>query len=817
MRPIPGQVGQPAGRRLRRAAGLLSSGAALLPALASPASALAATPAAAMTFQAGNMLVLSALACGGVALGIAAGLWALAEQRAARRLRRALRAMNARSKAAVGERDALLGAAREALVVWGRDGAGPFSYGHGEEMLQSCLKGADALALSGALDGLSDRGAAFSLKAHDAHGKLLAVRGRAVGGMAAVWLEEPAVAEAAGDFRAILDALPLPVWLRDKALALSWANHAFLTATGARDLETARREQLSLDKAEHELAAAARSQNAIQEARLFSVVGGQRRALSYREIPLGDAGIIGTAIDVTETAAAEARLQSHADAHADTLDKLATAVAIFGRDQKLTFYNRAFARLWGLPESWLDKHPADGDILDRLRDMRKLPEQRDYQAWKRQRLALYQRDRESSEDNWYLPNGQTIRVVSQPHPFGGLTFLYEDVSARLALESDYNTLLKVQTATLDTLSEAVAVFGPDGRLKLRNAAFARIWDLEPEELEGEPHIRTIAELARDTFGDEPQLWDRVVRAISSGARRHEDLGQIERSDRSVLSLAISPLPDGATLITFADVTDRFRIESALRERNEGLEAADRLKSDFIKHVSYELRTPLNTILGFSEHLASGVPGALNPQQAEYVHAIVSGGNTLKNLINDILDLALVESGALRLELGRVDLYDLINDIAGHAREWAAKMGLTLDVDCARGAGVFLGDVRRLRQILFNLLSNAFKFTPRGGRVVLSGRIVDGDVQIGVSDNGPGLSPEVKANVFERFSAKSQSGNRAGAGLGLALVNRFLELHDGWVEIESSQGGGTLVRCHIPRRVPDEDQRPQIGPDQTAYL
>jgi signal transduction histidine kinase len=817
MRPIPGQVEQPAGRRLRRRTGLLSGSAILVPALALPGSALAATPAA-LTFQSGNMLVLSALACGGVALGIAAGLWALAEQRTARRLRRALRATTARSKAAVGERDALLGAAREALVVWGRDGAGPYSYSHGEELLQSCLKGSDALALSGALDGLSDRGAAFALKAHDAHGKLLSVRGRAVGGMAAVWLEEPAAAESSGDFRAILDALPVPVWLRDKALALSWANHAFLKATGARDLETARRDQVSLDKAERELAAAARGKNAIQETRLFSVVSGQRRALSFREIPLGDAGIIGTAIDVTETAAAEARLQSHADAHADTLDKLATAVAIFGRDQKLTFYNKAFVRLWGLPESWLDKHPCDGDILDRLRDMRRLPEQRDYQDWKRQRLALYQSGRESSEDSWYLPNGQTIRVISQPHPFGGLTFLYEDVSARLALESDYNILLKVQTATLDMLSEGVAVFGPDGKLKLRNAAFGRIWDLEPEELEGEPHIRTIAELARDKFGDEPRLWERVVQAVSSGTRQHEDLGQIERSDRSVLSLAISPLPDGATLITFVDVTDRFRIESALRERNEGLEAADRLKSDFIKHVSYELRTPLNTILGFSEHLASGVPGTLNPQQSEYVHAIVSGGNTLKNLINDILDLALVESGALRLELGRVDLYDLITDIAVHAREWASKMGLTLDVDCAPGAGVFLGDVRRLRQILFNLLSNAFKFTPRGGRVVLSGRILDGDVQIAVGDNGPGLSPEVKANVFERFSAKSQSGNRAGAGLGLALVNRFLELHDGWVEIVSDKGGGTLVRCHIPRRVPDDEQRPQVsGDDQTAYL
>jgi signal transduction histidine kinase len=790
--------------------------AAPLVLLATPA--FAAAPDA-LSLQNGNVVVLSALACGGVALAIAAGLWALAEQRSARRLRRSLRAVGAKTKAAVGERDALLGAGKEALVVWGRDGSGPFSYGGGDEVLQSCLKGAEALALSGAIDGLSDRGASFTLTVHDSHGRLLVARGRAVGGMAAVWIDEPqAAVESGADYKAILDALPIPVWLRDKGLALTWGNHAFLKGAGAVDLEAARREQLSLDKAERDLAATARAENAPQEAKRFSVVNGQRRALAFTEIPLGDAGVIGAAVDVTDTAAAEARLQQHADAHADTLDRLQTAVAIFGPDQKLTFYNKAFVRLWGLPESFLDKHPSDGEVLDRLRESRKLPEQRDYQAWKRSRLGLYlDGTRENpGEDTWHLPGGQTIRVVAQPHPFGGLAFLYEDVTARLNLESDYNTLVKVQSATLDTLSEGVAVFGPDGRLKLHNAAFTRIWEFEAEELDGEPHLRTIAALSRDRFGDS-HIWDQLIQVIVAGAGAR-DMGDVERSDRSVLSLSTSPLPDGATLVTFNDVTDRFRIESALRDRNEGLEAADRLKSDFIKHVSYELRTPLNTILGFSEHLASGVPGALNGQQEEYVQAIVSGANTLKSLVNDILDLALVESGALRLELERIDLNELINDVAGHAREWASKMGLTLELDVPEQAGLFLADARRLRQIIFNLLSNAFKYTPRGGEIILSARIVGEDVQLAVADNGPGLSPDVKASVFERFSAKSRSGARAGAGLGLALVNRFLELHDGWVEIESRDGGGTLVRCHVPRRIQDDAPHPEQSMDRkTAYL
>jgi signal transduction histidine kinase len=778
-----------------------------------PLPALAGEPA----FDGGRLIVLSALAAGAVALAIAASLWALAEQRGAQRLRRVLRTSGARTKAALGERDALLGAGRGALVVWGRDGSQPFSYGGGGALLESCLKGPEALALSRALDELANKGVTFQLAVQDAHGRKLVARGRAVGSMAAIWLEEPVHAAAATDFRAILDALPIPVWLRDKALALTWANHAFLDATGSADLEAARRDQASLDKVELDLAASARSQNVMVQTKRFAVVAGQRRAITFTEIPLGDAGIIGTAQDVTDVAAAEARLQQHVDAHADTLDKLQTAVAIFGKDQKLTFYNRAFVKLWGFPEAWLDRHPSDGEILDRLREMRRLPEQRDYQAWKRQRLSQYQGGG-THEDVWHIPGGQTMRVVTQPHPFGGHSFLYEDVTEKLALESSYNTLIKVQSATLDTLVEGVAVFGPDGRMKLHNAAFARIWDMSEAELSGEPHVRSIAETAARKFGDRP-MWDRLIQQIVSGATQLHDMGEIERSDRTILSLALSPLPDGATLVTFADVSDRFRIESALRDRGDALEAADKLKSDFIKHVSYELRTPLNTILGFSEHLASGVPGALNPRQSEYIDAIVTGASTLKDLVNDILDLALVESGALRLELERIDLYGLLADVAAHAAEWAAKMDLKLELDCVPAAGMFLADQRRMRQIAFNLLSNAFKFTPRGGTVTLSGRIIGEDVQISVRDNGPGLPADVKANVFERFSARSQGGQRAGAGLGLALVNRFMELHDGWVEIESGDKGGTLVRCHVPRRIRDTPRPDEISESgqRVAYL
>src|SRR5579871_1049150 len=760
---------------------------------------IVATPALAAGFDAVlDTFVPTALVIGATALALAAGLWALAERRAAARLRLSLQQAVSRARAALSERDALIAAGPDPVMVWSRERDAAGSFGGAEALIDSCLAGADALALSTALDDLSARGIPFQIGVRDRDGKRIQIRGRPVGAMAATWLLTEKVAAPAPDFRSPLDALPFPVWIRDRQLALSWANRAFLAATGAPDVETVRITQRALEKSERDLAATARNQGHTIEQKRYAIIGGQRRALAVSEIPSEDIGIVDCALDVTELAAAEARLQQHIDAHADTLDKLTTAVAIFDSGQRLTFYNRAFAQLWALDDPFLEQRPTDGEILDRLREDRKLPEQRDYMSWKRDRLALYSNLSERPpEELWHVPGGRTLRVIAQPHPFGGLTYLYEDVSERLALESSYNTLTRVQSATLDTLLEGVAVFGPDARLKLHNAAFERIWRLSAEELASEPHIREVAATCAAKFGSSA-IWDLLIQTIASGASAKRDLGEIERADRMILSLGLSPLPDGAMLVTFADITDRFRVESALRDRNDALEAADKLKSEFIKHVSYELRTPLNTILGFSEHLSSEVPGPLNQRQREYVGAIISGSNALKNLVSDILDLALIESGALKLDLEEIDLHALIVEVAGLAREFVAKAGLTLEIECREAAGSFLGDRRRLRQVAFNLLANAFKYTPRGGTITFGGAIEGDDVQIFVSDNGPGVAPDVKANIFDRFAARSRAGQRAGAGLGLALVNRFIELHDGWVELQSENG--TLVRCHLPRRM-----------------
>ncbi|HLY04519.1 MAG TPA: PAS-domain containing protein [Rhizomicrobium sp.] len=748
------------------------------------------------------------ITAGAIALALATSLWASALISSAQKLRRQLQRISAPVRASIAARDALLASSRDSVVVWNAGDEEAWGFGDAERVVQSCLAGANAAELAEALAQLNRNGTPFRMNAETASGETVALRGAPVDSMATVWVENGCTTET--DFRSVLDAVPLPVWLRDSSCGLRWGNRAFLGAVGGKSLDTALADQSSLDRSEQELAAAARARGEPAETRRFVVIGGQRRALALTHVPLANGEIVGTAVDVTDLVNAEARLQQHIDAHADTLDKLATAVAIFDRERKLAFYNGAYTRLWNLPGNWLDTHPSDEEILDRLRETRKLPEQRDYQDWKRRRLALY--DEPSGyvpDDLWYLPGGKALRVIAQPHPFGGLTVLYEDVTEKLALESSYNTLIKVQSATLDTLSEAVAVFGPDARLKLHNAAFARLWELEPADLGGEPHVQKIAQACVARFGDAP-MWQKLALSVASGAERSRNWGQIERSDRKVLALAFAPLPDGATLITFTDVTDRYRIESALRDRAEALEAADRLKSDFVHHASFLFRDPLNAVHGFATLLAEGHTGALNEKQQEYVDDILAASHTLADVTSDILDLALIDSGAMRLALDRVGLHELLSRVAESLRKHAEGLGIVFRRDWDENIGYILADERRLRQVLFNLLSNAFRYTPRDGTVVLSASISGEEIRIAVSDSGYGIAQEVKASVFDTFSARGRSGRPAGAGLGLALVNRFVELHGGWVEIESVSGRGTTVICHIPRRTEAPEALAQAG-------
>ena len=680
---------------------------------------------------------------------------------------------------------------------------------------------AGARKLSIALEALLARGGGFSHKLRTADGartfEVSGQRARSDTGDSAidfVWFHdvtetERAVLEAEAGRRLLeqtLDSLPLPVWRRNEALELTYCNRAYARAVDAEPAEAAAQgiELLGKAKADAAQELARRAADLAGEAASEShhvVIEGARRLLEIAERPLGDGTLVGHAVDRTDADELAAELKRHVEAHDDVLENLGSAIAIFGQDLRLRFFNTAYARLWHLDEGFLNTEPPLGDILEVLREQRRWPEHPNFPEYKRDWLRSLRTLIDTTEELIHLPDGTTLRGLASPHPFGGVLFTYEDVTDRLTLERSYNTLIEVQSETLNNLYEGVAVFGADGRLKLSNPAYARMWELAQELLEQSPHVRQLLEQGRPFYDVDPEIWDSYVEARAASATEAESRnGQRTRADGSVLDWRQVPLPDGASLFTFLDVTDSIRVERALRERNDALETADRLKSEFIANISYELRTPLNAIVGFAEILENQFFGALNARQLEYSRGIVEASQRLIALINDILDLATIEAGYMELDLADVDIKETLDSIQTLGHERARNQNIALKLECPADIGTVTADGRRLKQALFNLLSNAFKFTPDGGSITISALRQDGEIQLIVSDSGIGIREEDLGRVFgtfERGTAQSGQATQTGAGLGLSLVKSLVELHGGRVDLHSAPQQGTKVICHIP--------------------
>lgn len=667
--------------------------------------------------------------------------------------------------------------------------------------------------LNTAVQRLRTRGARFSLHVQSIDGRTFEAEGRPAGALAVLWLRDVTgeraevsrlkdrlrQADAArARFEAHIMTAPFPAWRRNEEGRLAWVNAAYARAVDAQTPEDAVLRSLELLD-EDVLASLRRHLFDREQAseRSHAIMAGERRGIEVFEQRV-EGGTAGIAVDVTALDAAEAELRRHIQSHAATLDRVTTAVAICGPDKRLKFRNRAFEALWDLDPQWLDTEPTDSEILDQLRSLRRLPEQANFQAWKQKRMELYTSP-DPVDEYWHLPDGRIIKLLGQAHPFGGVIYVYENVTDQLNLESSYNTLARVQRETIDQLYEGVAVFGPDGCLKLSNPAYARIWNLTDDQLKGEPHANDIAAATEKLYADEAQATAFRIRLTDEGAARVTTTGRLERSNNTVIDYAAVPLADGATLLTYVDVTDGLRVENALRERNDALETADRLKSEFISHVSYQLRTPLTNILGFGEILETEMFGKLNERQHEYTQGILDSSDTLLDVVNDILDLAVIEAGAMTLDLSDVVINDVITAAEQFAHHPAQKNRVQVLVERGENLGSVRADEKRIKQIMINLLSNALAFTSPGDTITIGAKRLDNMVELSVADTGIGIKPEHQATVFDRFEAHSGSDRRRGAGLGLSLVRSFVELHGGSVTLESEPGIGTRVTCHLPVR------------------
>lgn len=698
--------------------------------------------------------------------------------------------------------------------------------------VQTKLETGDAAALEGQWDRLERTGQSFTLTARHADKADLCLRLSGTRGIALdgkdrfdiLWIEDIttqqndhlllqkklADAESERDtFENMIDCLPRLFWRRGPGTELQWTNKAYADAFN-REQQQIIVEQIEIGTAgkaksppPKEMARQALATGEPQSARSFVIIKGQRKMMLLNEIPLGNnQGTVGFALDLTREEEIERELARERTNTRAMLEHLPTAIAIYAADERLSFYNSAYSQMWGLEDEWLNKRPKLGEVFERLRERRRLPEQADYRQYKEEWTSLFTRLIDAHEEMLYLPDGTMVRVFVGPYSEGekggGLVFIYEDVTSRLALESSYNTLIAVQRETLDNLAEGVAVFGGDGRLKFSNPAYARMWDIPPEALDGEPHITVLSERMAGFFSDADRApQKKIVQAMVHD--RAEQTGRFVLQDHRSIDYTTVPLPDGGMLVTFYDVTALVQVQHALEDKNAALEAAERLKLDFLANVSYQLRTPLSAIMGFAEILTNQFFGPINDKQKEYTNGIEEAGQRLLSLIDDILDLSTLEAGYLELQKTDVDVTEMLQGLTDLMQDWANKEKITLTLDAAAKLPLLRADERRLKQILLNLLRNAINHTPEGGKIHLTATHDQDHILLRVADTGPGIAARDQTRIFQPFERGETvpDGGGRGAGLGLSLVKNITELHGGTVTLDSAEGEGAVFTLSLP--------------------
>ena len=603
----------------------------------------------------------------------------------------------------------------------------------------------------------------------------------------------------------VIEAAPFPMWYRAPDLKLGLVNSAFVRAVEGRDAGEVIDRGAELIDAQGEESAIASAREAQEHGRVVSrmqaaIIHGERRMLRIVDVPLTTGAVAGFAVDVQDLEDARTELARYIESQRELADRMTAGTAQFDADRTLSFFNRPFAVMTQLDPEWLAEQPEFDRLIERMRDEQRLPETRDFPAWKEERRGWFTSADEVIEEEWMLPNGDHVRVVAQPLPDGGLRLFLEDRTEQLRLASARDTLLRVRAATFDNLYEAISVFASDGRLYVWNRRFIDDWDLDEEWLSTHPRIdELVPAMARKLVNPTAAAQIREMVRQTTNERQSAN-GRISMTDGRHFQFAAVPLPDGNALFTMVDMTDSTRIEAALRERAKALEEADRVKTDFVANMSYELRTPLTSIGGFAELLGGNYAGELSPKARDYVSAILESVDRLSKLINDVLDLTTGDTRGVALEKERVDIAGLCRAAVETAKPRAAEKAQKLDVEVSAAAGHVFGDARRLRESVEHVLQNAIAYTDRKGRISLS---ADGDKKqavIKVSDNGSGIEAEDLPRVFNRFDRVTEAGIRgeAALGLGLPLTQQFIEAHGGTVELDSRKGKGTTVTLTIPR-------------------
>ena len=381
--------------------------------------------------------------------------------------------------------------------------------------------------------------------------------------------------------------------------------------------------------------------------KIKKILNGKQHTFILKSENKDDSTII-TAEDTTDEDTQNQLLDKQNETNLQLMNRLNSPVAIFGQDKSLVFFNSAFATFSMLTHEYLNNKPSESEILDSMRQRAILPYQANFQEWKRKQLNIYEtlNDREQW---WYLQDGRTLRLLSQPNPMGGVTHIFENHTERLALENEAKLLSEIQKQTIDSLSEGIVLFGIDGKIKLHNPKFTELWQIDAN-LFG-MHVKNFIKII-----EKSEILDEIyVNVVSSGIDRREHSNILNCGNNKIIYYQSSILPDRSILYTFTDITDSKKIEEALIEKNSALAQADNIKTSFMNNISHELRAPLQNIIGFSELIEGAQKiGGKGEQMSDYIKDIKKSGNELHHQINQILEITALESGNIESEYQKIN-------------------------------------------------------------------------------------------------------------------------------------------------------------------
>ena len=600
----------------------------------------------------------------------------------------------------------------------------------------------------------------------------------------------------------ILDSLPICVWQKNKDLKITYCNDAY-----AKALET-NKEYVLLNNIK--LIPPSRRRSIYVDQNLYSskpkkalehiVINGSRRLLSITESPFSEDGkSTGVAIDITDKEEVEKNYKNYRKQAEEVWDNISVPVAIFDADAVLVFANSAIIKLFSIESLDIYNNCKLSDIMDYLISNESILSSQDITKYKEMVMDLFQTVIEPHCTSVQLKNGNTMAVTISPNHGGGLIFMFEDISDKIALEREVNAMTAVQTDTLNHLSEGVVVFGADNRIKMVNSAANSMWEKEGNS-EG-IHINDFFEASIALFNSESEDKLLSSRLINMAAQRIEFSETLSLFNGKTYNYSYIPLPDGLNLVKFSDITDSSNLEKLLQEKTDIVDQIDKLKSNLISNISYELRAPLQTIKGFAEILFNKYFGDLNDKQLEYCYGIANSVERLTEIVDAVISLANIEAGQIKIKYSEVKLLKLIQESIKLFSERAKASGIKLSTDFKDSKFSVFIDEQSFKQALFHLISRSLRITPSGGSLTISISTSASDpdyFNLIIKDSGALLSEEelerIRKTLIDNSSKKELD---RSVEFGLILANNIVKLHNGEITIESNEESGNSITCHIP--------------------